>query len=509
MSSRLNNSLRNAKFSLFLYLLNIILQFLSRKVFIDNLGTDVLGLNSTIYNLVSFINLAELGISSAVAFTLYKPLATKDLLVINEIVSLQGWLYRRISYIMIVSATILLIFFPLIFNKVNLPIWYTYASFIVVFIPIILGYVYNYSQIILVADQQEYKVNSVIQGTRIIKLTIQISLMYFFNFGFLFWLATEFLFSIYSIYLLNNIIKKTYPWFKSNIKLGNQLKRKYPIILTKTKQLFFHQISGFALTQTSPLIIYSFLNMLSVVSYGNYMIIVNGIIMLMTALTSGIHASVGNLLSEGNIEKNKKIFWEYAAFRFYVTSIICFCFLFLVQDFITIWVGPKFLIDDVSIYLIIIYIFIMCTRVSDPFIFGYGLYGDIYAPIIELLVNIILSIILGYYFGLPGIIGGIVISLFLVIFIWKPMYLFIKGFQTSYSVYFIKMMYFILLILISSLITFKIQSFVVLIDIIKTQNFIIKALLIGGIYTLLSLTVFTILSKDFRYLLLRLKNKFI
>ena len=117
MSSRLNNSLRNAKFSLFLYLLNIILQFLSRKVFIDNLGTDVLGLNSTIYNLVSFINLAELGISSAVAFTLYKPLATKDLLVINEIVSLQGWLYRRISYIMIVSATILLIFFPLIFNK--------------------------------------------------------------------------------------------------------------------------------------------------------------------------------------------------------------------------------------------------------------------------------------------------------------------------------------------------------------------------------------------------------
>ena len=115
--SRTIKSIKNAKIALVFYFLNLVLSFISRKVFIDYLGAEILGLNTTVVNLLSFLNLAELGIGSAIAYTLYKPLSTKSTNEINEIVSIQGWLYRVIAYIVIVAACILMCFFPLIFEK--------------------------------------------------------------------------------------------------------------------------------------------------------------------------------------------------------------------------------------------------------------------------------------------------------------------------------------------------------------------------------------------------------
>ena len=89
-SSRTAKSIKNAKVALIFYFINIVLQFFSRKVFLDYLGAEVLGLNTTAQNLIGFLNLAELGIGGAIAFTLYKPIYEKNTQVINEIVSLQG-----------------------------------------------------------------------------------------------------------------------------------------------------------------------------------------------------------------------------------------------------------------------------------------------------------------------------------------------------------------------------------------------------------------------------------
>ena len=92
--SRTSKSIKNSSVALVFYFINLILQFFSRKIFLDYLGAEVLGLNTTATNLLQFLNLAELGVGAAIACTLYKPLAEKDTDTINEIVSLQGWLYR-------------------------------------------------------------------------------------------------------------------------------------------------------------------------------------------------------------------------------------------------------------------------------------------------------------------------------------------------------------------------------------------------------------------------------
>ena len=174
-SSRTAKSIKNAKVALIFYFINLVLQFFSRKVFLDYLGAEVLGLNTTAQNLIGFLNLAELGIGGAIAFTLYKPIYEKNTQVINEIVSLQGWLYRRVAYVVIAGACVLMCFFPLIFEKAEVPLWYTYGSFIVLLVSALLGYFVNYRQIVLTADQKEYKITLNVQGFKVIKVLLQIA----------------------------------------------------------------------------------------------------------------------------------------------------------------------------------------------------------------------------------------------------------------------------------------------------------------------------------------------
>ncbi|MDO5443774.1 MAG: sugar transporter, partial [Bacteroidia bacterium] len=156
--TRTKNSLRNSLVAVGLQVVALLIGFWSRRIFLNHLGTEVLGLNTTATSLLQFLNLAEMGIGSAIAVTLYKPIFNDDRRTIKEIVALQGWLYRIIALIVLGGSAVLMCFFPLIFNKTPLPLWYAYASFGVLLYSSLLGYFFNYKQILLDAHQQNYKI---------------------------------------------------------------------------------------------------------------------------------------------------------------------------------------------------------------------------------------------------------------------------------------------------------------------------------------------------------------
>ena len=103
-NERAKNSIRNAVVSTSFHLVLLGLGFFSRKIFFDYLGSEILGLNTMAKDILSLLNLTELGIGSAIAFLLYKPLHEKDHDKTKEIVTVQGWLYRIIAYIIIYTT---------------------------------------------------------------------------------------------------------------------------------------------------------------------------------------------------------------------------------------------------------------------------------------------------------------------------------------------------------------------------------------------------------------------
>ena len=424
-----SKSAKNSIVALLFYAINLILQFISRKIFIQYLGEELLGLNTTISSILQFLNLAELGIGSAIGYILYKPLYEGDKETINEVVSLQGWLYRRIAFFIIISSAVLLCFFPIIFRNTDLPLWYSYATFAVLLFSSLLSYFVNYKQIVLSADQKEYRIQYSYKSIILLKLILQVLFIKYFDNAYIWWLVLEIIFAVISAITLRITVNRSYPYLTGSSLKGKELLEKHPNVWIKTKQLFFHKIGAVVLSKVSPIIIFGIATLEMVAIYGNYMLIVSGVISLMMAIFNSMNAGVGNLVSRGDKERIMKVFDELFSIRFFITTIICFSSYILTQPFMKIWMGPELMLDNECLILFIAIMFINLNRLTpDAFINAYGLFSDIWSPIVEALLNVILSIALGCIWGIKGVLAGVFVSLFLVIFCWKQYFLFKRGF---------------------------------------------------------------------------------
>lgn len=428
--SRTAKSITNSAVALTFYVLSLLLQFYSRKIFLQILGTEILGLNSTAMNLIQFLNLAELGISSAVGFTLYRPLAVDDRQTICEVVTLQGYLYRRIAWIIIAGSIVLGCFFPLIFAKMSLPLWYAYASFGVLLLSALLGYFVNYRQIVLTASQLDYKITLSYRSVILLKTAAQMTAVYYLPHPYVWWLILEGLFSIVGACTLHLMTLRTFPYLRRVNRSFSSLKSQYVDFTTKIKQLFVHKIGRFALTQSAPLIIYAYASLTLVTYYSNYIVIVNGVTLLISATFNSMSAGIGNLVAQGDVHKNLSFFFEIFNLRFLVISTICFSLIYIMPVFITIWIGQEYNLPQLTVVLIIASLYISLSRMTvDAFIDAHGIFNDIIAPIIESVINIGLSILFVHFWGFNGILTGVLISQIIIILGWKPFFLFREAFN--------------------------------------------------------------------------------
>lgn len=428
-ASRLKKSLLNARVNLIFYFLNLALSFFSRKIFLDALGADFMGLIGTMNNLLGFLNLAELGISTAIGYVLYKPLFEHNEPKINEIISVFGFLYRRIGFIILSAGCVLACFLPLIFPNNVFELGVVYFAFFSYLTTSLIGYFANYKQTLLGADQRNYVVTAYYQSAIIIKTLLQMTLVYYTG-NYYLWISMELLLGITYSVILNWKVNQVYPWLRSEIKQGKLLFKKYPEVIKYTKQLFVHRIGGFVQFQTTPFLVYAFVSLKTVAYYGNYTLIIDKISIFISNLLGSTNAGVGNLIAEGNTKRILQVFWELMGIRFLIAGTISFALLQLTDAFISLWLGDEYIISRHILYLIILNSFIGYTRgATDQFIYGYGLFQDTWAPVAEVSINLIVAIVGGYFWGLPGILMGNITSLLLIIVLWKPYFLYSKGFK--------------------------------------------------------------------------------
>lgn len=450
--SRVKKSLLNARVNLIFYFLSLMLAFFSRKAYLDMLGDDFMGLIGTLQNLLSFLNLAELGIGTAIGYVLYKPLYAHEHEKINEIISVFGYIYRQIGFVILGGGVIMGCCLPFIFPNSVFPLGVTFFAFFSYLFTSLISYFINYKQTLLSADQKNYVVTAYFQSAVLAKTILQIVCAYYTR-NFYLWISLEILLGITYSLILNWKIKQVYPWLKSEIRLGRKIFRKYPEVMTYTKQVFIHKMGGFVQSQTVPFLIYAFVSLKTVAFYGNYTIIVDKVAQFVNNLLGSTSAGVGNLIAEGNVQKIKQVFWELLGIRFFIAGIISFALFHLTEPFISLWIGEEYLLPRHILFLIILNSFIGYTRgATDQFLYGYGLFSDTWAPVTEICINLTVAIIGGCLWGLSGVLLGGIVSLIIIIGLWKPYFLFKAGFRTSVGIYWQKYLIHLVLILLPSFI---------------------------------------------------------
>lgn len=430
--------MKNAKVSTFFYFLFLFLSFFSRKIFLEHLGPEFLGLIGTLGNILGFLSLAELGVGTATAFNLYKPLQNADKAKINELVSVFGFLYRRIGTVILILGIVISAFFPLIFKNIELPIALAVLAFYAYLTSSLISYFINFRQIILSADQKGYVVTGYLQGANFVRVVIQMLLALYWGNYYAF-IGIELVFSVIACIILNRRIDNEYPWLEISQKAGREALPRNEALVSNIKQVFVHKFAYFVLRQSDQIFIYAFVSLRMVAFYGNYTIIIDKLSQAVDSALGSFGAGVGNLIAEGEKDRIRKVFWEVLSLRFIVAGIIGFCCYHLIEPFISLWLGTDYILDRNILILLLITVFITMTRGAvDMFKEGYGLFADTWAAAAEAIINLTVTLLTAPKYGICGILLGKIVSTLLIVVLWKPYYLYKNGFKENVLHYWVE-----------------------------------------------------------------------
>ena len=115
-NSRTSNSIKNIIASICSQLLNLVLSFVSRSVFIQVLGVEYLGISGLFNDVLSMLNMAELGFGTAMTFSMYRPLAENDYNTLAGLTHFYKQVYRIIALTITIIGLVLIPFLPYLVN---------------------------------------------------------------------------------------------------------------------------------------------------------------------------------------------------------------------------------------------------------------------------------------------------------------------------------------------------------------------------------------------------------
>jgi len=445
MGSRVKKSLMNIKVGMFFYIASLLLAFFSRRVFLDCLGAEFIGLTDMLSNIMSFLSVAELGIGMSIVYFLYKPLQEDNHEKINEVVSMLAYLYRCIGFLIGGAGLLVSLFFPWWFSDISTGLPLVYFAFYSFLAMSMTGYIFNYRQLLVSANQRQYLVHSYFQTISLLQSLTQIVLALLFR-NLYVWVVVGLVYTVIGCILFNRRINREYPWLKIDLKAGRQNLKRYPEVLKKTRQIFVQRINDFVLNRCDAIFVGWFVSVTHVAFYGNYTMIIYKLIFLVNILSDGLRAGVGNLLAEGNEQNTMKVFWELVAVRFFIMGGVIFSLLLGIQGFITCWLGAQYQLSALIVYLLVLHLFFYLQDAAVLiFINGAGLYQDVWATWTSFIITISVTLLLGPHLGIAGILIGKISSLLVINVFWKPYFLFSQGFHKSVWVFWRGMMPFYLI----------------------------------------------------------------
>lgn len=409
MSNRTSNSVKNSVTGVVSNLINIILNFFAQKIFIGILGIEYLGFNGLFNNILSFLNIAELGIGEAIIFHMYKPIAEKDKEKIKTLMQFYKKAYRYITLVILIIGLSITPFIKLFVgeSQVNMNVYIVYILFL---FQIISSYILTYRRSILYANQHNYIINIIHMSYLIMLNIIQLYILYITR-NYYLYLIIKIILQVFENIIINIYTNKKYSYLneKNVKKIDNELNDD---IFKRIRAQSLHKIGGFVVNGTDNILISKLINIATVGLYSNYYLIIGAVTNLFSQFISASTASLGNLLLEKDTNKNYSIFNKIRFLNFYLSVFTGTCIFMMIQDFVIVWLGEKYLLSHgVLVVLVINFYQKMMRKTYDSFLNAAGIcVENKFVPIVEAILNIIASILLFNFFGLSGIFMGTIIS---------------------------------------------------------------------------------------------------
>lgn len=482
---------------------SLILSVISRSFFISYLGMEYLGVNGLFTNILGLLSFSELGIGTAMNYSLYKPIADNDTEKIKSLLQLYKKAYRIIATVISMVGIAIMPFLPKLVTDAH-QYGDLYIYYIIFLFNTVSSYFVTYKYSYISALQKEYIITNVntiitfsIQACQIIIIVI--------TRNFLAYLLVQSVLLLVQKIITVFYINKKFPILTDQDcqKLDEKTKKR---IFSDVKALIVHKIGDASVHQTDNIIISVFVNTTTVGLVSNYIMIQSAVSRFTGIVFNSFTAGFGNLIAKDNKKKQEWVFNQYNFLGFWIFGFVTVAFISLSQPLMTLWgemVGKNMLIDSVTMVLYFITIYLGGQSLTlYNFKVAAGIFNDDkWVALVQAIVNLIVSIGAIKIMGLPGVYFGTIVQRMVAI-IWKPIIVYRKQFDKSALGYFVKFFRYLISTTLACIINCALLN--ILFSHVTIYNFfimcVITAIVPNAIFLLLHVR-----DIEFKELLMRLK----
>jgi len=405
-------AIKNSSFGFLCQIATLVLQFASRKFFIQYIGVELLGISSTFSSILNTLSLAELGFNRAIVYLLYKPLAEKNKERINDIICVLRRMYTALGCFILAAGILCCPLLPYLLKDIEVDGYIT-ILFLLSVLSSAVSYLGATRRTLLYADQHSYVTKLIGIGSNLVFLIIRITVII---------LTQEYLLCVLlslvqtiSVNILILLLDRKYHPYLVRTKFKRSV---FLEAWASAKDIFANKIAGYVYNSTDALVLSAVIGTKSVGYLANYRTVTVAIKGLGQSIVAPVAPLIGNLMAEdGDTVKHERVLHMYSYIRFLIAGVFVLPLLVLLQSFISAWIGDDYLLSDAVVMLCCadLYIHFVHSALCDYITAG-GLFAqDKRIEIMGACTNLAISVALVFSMGIEGVLIGTVIS---QVFFW-------------------------------------------------------------------------------------------
>jgi O-antigen/teichoic acid export membrane protein len=406
-------------------LLLILLSFITRTVFVRYLGTSYLGIEGLFSNILSMLSLADLGISYAIVFKLYKPIEENNRPRILALMHLYRQTYRIIGAVIFVAGLCLIPFLPTLvrdyerFSSLGL-------NAVLVFLIFLANtsssyWIYAYKASFVRANQKSYILTTISYITSIVSSVLQIVALAVFR-SFMLYILVQLFITIVNGLIGGYVCDRRYPFV--NEKTDERVSRaELKDFIKDCSALMVYKVHNVLINSSDNIVLSVIYGLDTVGLYANYLILKNSLRSILDSVTYALQASLGSIYSTGKVEWSRLMFRTVNLITCWLYGVGAIGLAVLINEFIPLWLGStKFVVASWTFRGTVLTTPLALALGVEMFIIGYrqlfGIFREAmglfqyykFRPLLSVAVNLAVCIPGVYFLGPIGCVISTVVA---------------------------------------------------------------------------------------------------
>ena len=434
-------SFYNITASMISRILLLIAALIVRRLLIRCIGNDVNGLNSLYTSIIGMLAVAELGIGSAIVYSMYKPIVEGDQRRISALYRLYGRLYRIVGLVIFAGGLAVMPFLPKLISDYSVLRVNVYTTFLLSLVSVVLTYLYGAQTSLIEAHKNNYITTAILTIGRLT--------------GYILQALAILAFRSFTIYLICQNIGTILIWLLTHAFV----RRKYGQILslhetvdpeTKSeitrniKAMFMHRIGTVLVNTVDSIIISTFIGVAVLGKYSNYTMIAGVITRIIALFFSPLTSVIGHLCASGDPKQIKTHFDHFYTLNFVLGSVFFLGYYAVIDSVIRLLFGEGLEVTRSISFIIALNSFTSFMRQSQLLFRNASgtFYNDRWKPVAEGAANLILSLLFVKTFPeeykVVGVIVATIITTLTICYTVEPFVVFRHVFRESPRAFYIR-----------------------------------------------------------------------